>query len=54
LANELGQSFPCFADGEFHRDEVYKGVQTESNRNGPRTSPRRGIGEILKVPNLRI
>jgi hypothetical protein len=30
LANQLGQSFARFADREFHRDEVYKGVQSES------------------------
>ena len=30
LANQLGQSFARFADREFHSDEVYKGVQTES------------------------
>jgi hypothetical protein len=30
LANQLGQSFACFADRQFHSDQVYKGVQTES------------------------
>jgi hypothetical protein len=34
LANQLGQSFACFADREFHSDEVYKGVQTESTPDG--------------------
>src|ERR671915_2218607 len=30
-ANQFGQSFACFADREFHSDEMYKGVQTKSN-----------------------
>jgi hypothetical protein len=30
-ANQFGQPFSCFADGEFHCNEVYKGVQAASN-----------------------
>jgi len=40
LADQLRQPFSCFADREFHNDEVYKGVQEESTKDGPRMSKR--------------